>query len=320
MQSSSRRAFLMGRRSARSPWDSFCQRMRRTVAGSFYEFGVQDGIGQARLSPSHAADVRHAHRLCAEYGVVLAVDGVGHAHELDDQSVLFIQPGREMAGCQRLAEGSAKWFVQPGCLLGELEAAGLRYFSDLPSHVTVAAWLADRTLCDWDTGETFRSGVVHASVLLAGGEIASLGPFGEHNRQPLGSLPVQKLVPALFQLASHPDAQVCRQQQRWPARYRLDALFPRAGQTVNLAHCVLGHGGDLGWVEWVVLDEELLREPPASQEPSNPYQPSARHAPYFLSRAGQSDEGMTALAFELDARVKDLFDPSGVFPHPGQDL
>src|SRR3546814_19171830 len=81
-----------------------------------------------------------------------------------------------MSRCERLEAGSTKWFVQPGCLLGELEAAGFSQFADLPCHITVAAWLADRRLCDWDTGATGYSGLVHASVLLADGTLASLGP------------------------------------------------------------------------------------------------------------------------------------------------
>src|SRR5690606_3260300 len=132
---------------------------------------------------------------------------------------------------------------------------GFSQFADLPCHITVAAWLADRTLCDWDTGETGCSGLVHASVLLADGTLASLGPFGEQNTKPLEGARLQNLVSSLFQVAAGSEAQACRHEPRWPARYRLDALFPVVGQTINLSHLLLGHGGDLGWVEWVVLDE-----------------------------------------------------------------
>ncbi len=320
MQSSSRRAFLMGRRSAGSPWDMFCQRMRRSMAGTFFEYGMQEGIGQARLSPRHAADVRHAQKLCAEYGVVLAIDGLGHAHPIDDQSVLFVQPGRDMAGCQQLEGDGSKWFVQPGCLLGELEAVGLRYFSDLPGHISVAAWLADRSLCDWPTGETAKSGVVHASVLLADGASANLGPFGEHNQQPLGSLSVQKLVPALFQLTGQPQAQLCRRLAHWPARYRLDALMPGAGQTVNLAHLILGHGGDLGWVEWVVLDERALAERPAGSPAVNEYEPASSRRSAFSLRVQALEAELATAADDVAMQVKALFDPLGAYPHPGQDV
>lgn len=106
------------------------------------------------------------------------------------------------------------------------------------------------------------------------------------------------------------DAEQCRKQSRWPARYRLDALFPQAdaaGATVNLSHLLLGHGGDLGWVEWIVMDEQL-----AQPEPERPYAER-----YSARRA--DDCGLLVPAGDLDTQVKMLFDPAGLFPHPGQD-
>jgi hypothetical protein len=308
MESRSRRAFLSGRRLSKSPWEAFCQRLRSAVAGTFFEFEMHEGIGSARLIPKQPGDVHHARTLCAEYGVVLALDGVPHAARLGDQHVLWLEPGRDMAGCQRLEPGSRKWFVQPGCLLGELEAAGLQQFADLPCHITVAAWLADRTLCDWEAGNTYKSGLEHASVLLADGVSVSLGPFGERNQKPLKGLRLQQMVPQLFQMAVHPDAQDCRQAVLWPGRYRLDALLPVPGQTANLAHLLLGHGGDLGWVDWIVLDQDLAQpqvEPPYAQR-------------YTSQRDAGTDLGTRAA--DLDARIKTLFDPADVFPYPGQDI
>ncbi len=308
MESRSRRAFLTGRRLSQTPWEAFCQRMRRAAAGTFFEFEMNEGIGRARLIPKHGSDVHHARALCAEYGVLLALDGMQHAAQLSDQPVLWVEPGRDMAGCQRLEPGSDKWFVQPGCLLGELEAAGLRQFADLPCHITVAAWLADRTLCDWDGGETYKSGVEHAGVLLADGSSVNLGPFGQTNQKPLDGLRLQQLVPVLFQAAAEPDARECRQARRWPGRYRLDALLPEDGQTVNLAHLLLGHGGDLGWVEWIVLDERSAQ--PRTEAP---------YAERYSSRKRERDS-LDTRAADLDARVKGLFDPAYVFPYPGQDV
>ncbi|SHI15280.1 hypothetical protein [Pollutimonas bauzanensis] len=308
MESRSRRAFLTGRRLSQNPWEAFCQRVRRVVAGTFFEFEMHEGVGSARLIPRQGSDVHQARALCAEYGVVMALDGMQHAARLNDQPVLWVEPGRDMAGCQRLEPGGSKWFVQPGCLLGELEAAGLRQFADLPCHITVAAWLADRTLCDWDAGETYKSGIEHACVLLADGSSVNLGPFGERNQKPLDGLRLQQLVPVLFQTAAHPDALACRQAARWPGRYRLDALLPAAGQTTNLSHLLLGHGSDLGWVEWIVLDQEQAQP-----------QVEAPYAERYSSRKNGQDELGTRAA-DLDARVKTLFDPAEVFPYPGQDV
>ncbi|MGB3289801.1 MAG: hypothetical protein WBA83_11030 [Burkholderiaceae bacterium] len=308
MQSSSRRAFLTGRRSSQTPWEAFCQRLRNTVSGTFFEFDKGDGPGRARLVPKQASDVHKARALCAEYQVMLALDGVPHSARLDERPVLWVEPGRDLGNCQRLEPGSSKWFVQPGCLLGELEAAGLTQFADLPCHITVAAWLADRSLCDWPAGQTARSGVVHASVLLADGASVSLGPFGADNKKPLEGARLQQLVPSLFQLGADADARACAQHRLWPARYRLDALIPASGETVNLAHLLLGHGGDLGWLEWVVIDESL------AQPGSEP----AYADRYTSGRAAACD--LLVEAGDLDARVKALFDPSDLFPYPGQDI
>lgn len=307
MQSSSRRAFFTGRRTTKTPWEAFCRALRSTVTGNFFELESHDGSSSARLVPKHASDVHIARVLCAEHGVLLALDGVPHAARLNDHPVLWVDPGRDMAGCQRLAPDSTKWFVQPGCLLGELEAAGLTGFADLPCHITVAAWLADRTLCNWPSGQTSESGIEHASVLLADGTVAGLGSFGEHNHRPLDGLRLQQLVPALFELTTGPEAQACQQQAHWPGRYRLDALLPTTGKPVNLAHLLLGHGGDLGWVEWLVIDEQARPH----LEPSH----ESRFSTYD-HLDGQSDwQGA-----ELDTRIKTLFDPDEVFPYPGQDV
>ena len=308
MPSNSRRAFLMGRRTLRSPWENFCQHMRRAVEGTFYDFGEQDGVGSARLTTAQSSDAHRAREICAEHGVTMALDGIQHASALDDFPVLWVDPGRDMAEYKRIADDSPYWFVQSGCMLGELEAAGLHQFRDLPAHITVAAWLADRGLCDWRSGETYKSGLEHASVMLADGTRATLGPFGEHNRKPLEGLTLQRLVPSLFEQSNLPAAQTCRKQEFWPARYRLDALLPASGHTVNLAHLLLGHGGDLGWVDWVVLDERVDNEIEAS------------YFPRFSTKHDEQDDETWIAASDVDAQVKYVFDPANLFPCPGQDL
>jgi len=306
--SPSRRAFLTGRRPAQSPWRQFCGRLRRGISGELLDFGLYQGVGSARLTPADATDVRRARALCAEYGVVLALDGLDRAGTPDGRSVLWVELGASLAGCQPLPGHEGRWFVQPGCLLGELCQAGLTQFADQPAYLTAAAWLADRSLCAWRPGETRHSGLLHAAVLLADGTTATLGPFGPDARLPLDSLALQKLVPALFQLASGPQAQACRALARWPARYRLDALLPGEGQDVNLSHLLLGHGGDLAWAEWLVFE----------QRPPGP-RPDSWEAAYSSRPAAGGGEALR-LAAGLDAGVKAAFDPGGVFPNPGQDL
>lgn len=323
MQSEGRRAFLRGRRPPASPWEKFCTRLRNVVAGSVTVLDSGPDRQVARLLLQQPTDAHHARLLCAEYGVCMALEDVPHAAP-HDGPVLWLRPGRELAACRRLDPDGKRWFLQPGCLLGELEATGLSCFAQLPAHLTVAGWLADRSLCNWETGRTAASGIVHASALLADGTSVGLGAFGTDNRKALDSLRLQKLIPALFSLSTSEDAGTCAQWRAWPSRYRLDALQPAPGNTLNLAHLLLGHSGDLAWLEWVVIDTELadpaagtvlpLELPGAMGDIDNP------------EWGGQGGSGpceavnAARAAQDLDAAVKQLFDPEGVFPHPGQSL
>ncbi|WP_397474053.1 hypothetical protein [Pusillimonas sp.] len=322
MESTSRRAFLTGRRAARTPWEQFSARMRRGVAGDFLDFGLYDGKGSARLTPSNGGDVRLALALCREFGVILALSGVGQADSLMGKSVLWIELDGSLAGCQPMPDDPGKWFVQPGTLLSELVDAGLTQFVDQPGYLTVAAWAADRSLCAWAPGESHCSGLLHASVLFADGSSAVLGPFGTNNRMPLGTLTLQTLVPRLFALAGSEQAGGFTDLDRWPARYRLDALAPRRGRDVNLAHLMLGHGGDLGWIQWMVFE---AGPPLPSVDWSTAY--TSRPPPGFaMAEANASTASVPEAvarwqqACALDQSVKSLFDPKGVFPDPGQDL
>lgn len=327
MQSEGRRAFLKGRRPPSSPWDHFCSRLRNAVAGTLTPLDVGPDRQAARLLVQQPADVHHARRLCAEFGVCMALDGVpGSASH--HGPVLWLRPGRELAACRRLEPGGSRWFVQPGCLLGELEAAGLTCFADMPAHLSVAAWLADRALCNWPTGRTSASGIVHASALLADGVSVSLGAFGTDNRKALDNLSLQKLIPALFTLSNSGDGHLCGERSLWPARYRLDALTPAPGRNLNLSHLLLGHGGDLAWVEWVVIDGDLA-DPAAGAEPPLELPGVDQLAEDEIYGGGGGLDGGTGpcdqvnlarAAQEVDAAMKQLFDPDGVFPHPGQLL
>lgn len=322
MESSSRRAFLTGRKAARTPWEQFSARMRRGVAGSFLDFGLYDGNGSARLTPSNGGDVRLALGLCREFGVTLALSGVGQADSLMGKSVLWVELDGSLAGCQPLPDDPGKWFVQPGTLISELVDAGLTQFADQPGYLTIAAWVADRSLCAWAPGQSHSSGLLHASVLFADGSSAVLGPFGTHNRMPLGTLTLQTLVPQLFALLGSEPAKGFTDLHHWPARYRLDALAPAQGHDVNLAHLLLGHGGDLAWIQWLVFE-------------AGPALPSVDWATAYTSRPpsgfAMEDAGAPAAsqpeavarwhqAGALDQSVKRLCDPKGVFPNPGQDL
>jgi len=274
--------------------------MRAVVAGAFHAHDAYDGsaANQAWLTLSQATDVHHARRLCAAHGVALALDHQTGPDWPLARPVLWVNPDAALSVCERLQPDRPMWFVQPGCTLGQLDALGLPGFRDLPAHLSVAAWLSDRSLCQWETGATARSGISHLSVLLADGSSVVLGPFGARQETPLTTSTQRQLVSGLFSLLASEAAQRCLDVTQWPCRYRLDALRPRKDADINLAHLLAGHGGELGWVEWLVFDERLLGQQACMER---------------ASWRDDEDASLRQHAQTLDAQVKTRFDPLGVF-------
>ncbi|CAM3477609.1 FAD-binding PCMH-type domain-containing protein [Bordetella sputigena] len=331
----SRRAFLMGRATPRTPWQVFCQSLRRVCAGElklihsavgaeatipgaggpdrattattaaaadaafptaagFHTAGSAQAAPQARWTPVDGANVRQARMLCAEHGVQLAL--AGSAVSIEGRPVLWVDPAA-LNGLARESGPVPRWRAGPGVTLGELAAAGLPQFAGADPAITLAAWFADRGAAAWPTGRGDLSGVHEADVLLADGVADTLGPFGADDGRPLRSATLQQLVPVLFRLASGEDARWCGEQPAWPARYRLDALLPAAPATLNLARMLHGHGGTLVWLESLVLEAPPGASPPPPPDVAGPAAP----LPPARARA-------------LDRRVKDSFDPAGLFP------
>ncbi|MVW79556.1 hypothetical protein [Bordetella sp. 02P26C-1] len=325
----SRRAFLFGRQRPRTRWEAFVQGLERGVEGRVRHDANQPG--RATLIPAHRADARHARALCAEFGVRLrlmswADDRLNKRGALSDHEdgafnktgagAFDLNPveserlsqqidGPVLSMDTRLLTGMSPGAIaghviaEPGCRLGDLVAAGLSQFRDAPPDCSVGVWLA--TAYDWRPGATAESGVVAIDVLLSDGTMETLGPFGECDSRPLRSATVQKLIPFLFQLAAGADARACRSADVWPCRYRLDAMLPAAPAEVNLAHLLLGHHGELAWVEAVtlVVSEEVW----SSVSSHTDAVPSAhREAPETI-----------AMAQRLQRQIKDAFDPSGLF-------
>ncbi|WP_313621006.1 FAD-binding protein [Achromobacter sp.] len=285
----SRRAFLLGRRPVQTPWAAFVQRLALVCQGQVRDLGEGGTQGaSAILTPARESDVVQARKLCAEYGVVLELEGAAGPFASSARPRLRVDP-LLLDGLTRLAGEPSTWRVQPGVRLADLTRAGLRQFADLPGEMTIAQWLA--APAPWSAGRCAASGLVAADVLLADGVEESLGPFGEADVQPLRSATVQRLVPTLFQLASGGDAFATRDGYHWLGRYRLDALKPEAPATVNLAHLLLGHGGTLAWVQAVVLAD----------------------APAW-AETGPEPETPGLATFRLDGKVKTQFDPDGRFP------
>jgi hypothetical protein len=306
----SRRAFLMGRPAPRTPWQHFCERLRARCGGALAPVAPAvvssraaapdagdpapgaAAAPQARWTPAGAADVRQARALCVEYGVLLALHGAsGTQAATAGRPILWVDPS---ALDRVVAEPGpvSRWRAEAGVTAGQLAALGLTQFARVAPDMTLAAWYADRGAAGWPCGRGDLSGIHAADILLADGVVDTLGPFGAQDGAPLRSASLQALVPALFRLSSGPQAQWCREQETWPAHYRLDALSPRAPATVNLAQVLHGHGGTLAWMEALVLH---VPPPGAAQAAgSPPLRPAQARA--------------------VDMRVKTLFDPGDLFP------
>ncbi|OZI26520.1 hypothetical protein CAL26_04130 [Bordetella genomosp. 9] len=298
----SRRAFLMGRATPRTPWQVFCHSLRRVCAGELKLIQAADAAPRARWTPVDGADVRQARLLCLEHGVQLVL--AGSAGAVDGRPVLWVDPAA-LTSLVREPGAVPRWRAGPGVTLGELAGVGLPQFMDADPARTLAAWFADRRAAAWPTGRGDLSGVYEAGVLLADGVVETLGPFGADDGRPLRSGTLQQLVPALFRLASGDEARWCAEQPAWPARYRLDALLPAAPASVNLGCLLHGHEGTLAWLESLVLQAPPQGSPPASSSASS-------SAP---AGAGDSATPLPpARARALDRRIKDSFDPAGLFP------
>ena len=332
----SRRAFLLGRRPARTGWDALRLRLARLADGPLDDLAP----GRARLAAHGPADVRHARALCAEYGAVLALaggpaaaPGVGadggedagvpaggaagagggqtRAAVASRPPVLEVDPAR----LDFLVREGAGWRAGPGCRAQDLAQAGLARFAAAPPGQTLAQWLAGQG--GWPPGGTAASGLAELDLLLADGTVETLGPFGQADVRPLRSAATQRLVPALFQLADSPDAAACLAAPAWPARYRLDALRPRAPHGVNLAHLLLGHGGTLAWVEGaLLLDEAAAGDARQANAPVDGRGgPADEEGSGAGPAAGTARAGREAgeAARRLDARVRACFDPRHVY-------
>ncbi|ARP91727.1 hypothetical protein CAL14_16705 [Bordetella genomosp. 9] len=316
----SRRAFLLGRPTPRTPWQAFGDRLRRLCAGDFErvagveaDAGNRDeeaGRGQPpglRWAPADGADVRVARSLCAEFGVRMALaagampsascataqrSDAGRwvpAEAGDARPILWIDP-RHLNRLARVPGPRPLWRAEPGVTLGQLAAAGLPQFTHAEPGRMLADWFADRSAAAWPTGRGDFSGIHAAEVMLADGAVDRLGPFGAQDGEPLRTAALQRLVPELFRLASSTQAEWCRTQPAWPACYRIDALVPCPPASINLAQALHGHGGSLVWLESLALTVPAGEERPALASPPPP--PQAR---------------------ALDARVKEAFDPAGIF-------
>ena len=321
----SRRAFLMGRRTAATPFEQFCARLERTCLGNVRTEPTNAHLAQAPqawLQPIRPEDVAHARALCQEYRVALMLEGDEYP-TARKQATLWMSPQPAGATLSLVDSRTGVWRADAGCTVEQLKETGIFVGMSLAPELTMAQWFAwpetvrgavsgaarrDETPSPgqpWETGER-EDGcalgsskpdavriVERAEMLFADGTVEVLGPFGATAQAPLRSLTVQRLVPKLFELAGSESAQRCAQLTPWPGRYRLDALITTATHEPNLAQLLFGHQGRLGWLQtlWLKRADTLPQVP----------------------RRALASEQDRELASQLDQELKHILDPLGVF-------
>jgi len=321
----SRRAFLMGRRTAATPFEQFCARLERTCLGSVRtepSIAQLGGAPLAWLKPVRQEDVAHARALCQEYRVALMLEGVDRPTERA-QATLWVSPQPAGATLSLVDARTGVWRADAGCTVEQLKETGVFAGMSLAPELTLAQWFAwpetvrsavpsavrkdDAHSLERPCVSTEREGgcelasvmpdalrlVEQVEVLLADGTVEVFGPFGATAQAPLRSLTVQRLVPKLFELAGSGSAQRCAQLTPWPGRYRLDALIASATHEPNLAQLLFGHQGRLGWLQtlWLKRADTLPQVP----------------------RRALASEQDRELALQLDQELKHILDPLGVF-------
>jgi len=305
----SRRAFLMGRRTPATPFEQFCARLSRTCLGSVRtepSIAQPAGAPQAWLKPVRAEDVAHARALCQEYRGALRLEG-GELPSALTQATLWVSPQPAGATFSLVDSRAGVWRADAGCTVEQLKETGVFAGMNLAPELTLAQWFAwpetvrgavpgeGEAGCEPGSSPPDAVRIVErAEVLLADGTVEVFGPFGATAQAPLRSLTVQRLVPKLFELAASDAAQSCAQVIPWPACYRLDALIATATHEPNLAQLLFGHQGRLGWLQALWLKR-----------------------PQFEVGMTAKTEGESApllqLASHLDQELKHLLDPLGVF-------
>lgn len=293
MQNPSRRAFLGGRAPELSNWDQFLLQVARKVQGRLQT--LEQTNEQAVLSVAVITDLHHVRQLCHAFGIRLCLLGVSGHTEDSVGAILWL----DVAALNQLMpvnEDRSHWFMQAGVSMAQLKEVGFSSLVDLPDDLLVAQWLAEPAYQSYALAELKHSGVLHASLLMADGSASSLGAFATENTKPLNTPFLRKIVPQLFQLVNAEGVRVALDLFPSQQRYRWD-IFHQQHVDLNLAHLLLGHQGDLGILEWLVLDQSIHQKP---------------------SRSALQDSESTALTLqvqELDLAVKQLFDPDYLFSY-----
>lgn len=288
-----RRAFLFGRRTPSTPWGNFCARLSRSCAGQVAWH--EDGSLQATLIPEREQDLLHARALCSEFGVKMGL-WTEPMLAVAQEPVLWVEPGRAWAQAVPVEPTQQAWRVDAGCSMGQLKALGFALALGVDPGWSVAQWLASPMSSRWPLACGAQSDILRAEILMHDGSRESLGPFGATAVEPLRSTTMQHMVPGLFQLTQQPLFADLTMDHGSFNGYRLDAMLDRPTQDINLARLLAGHGGSLAWLLSIWLHRRIVADSSKGSVPSVETESVSQHA-----------------AALLNAQVKHLFDPRGIF-------
>ena len=286
----SRRGFLIGRR-APDPLAGCLALLRAVAPGAVWVRG--GGLpSEMYVRPTAWDAVPQVCALAREQSLPLrlAVAGLSDRAVSAAPACVVLDVGA-LRRCEPVPDLPGAWLAEPGCLAGDLARLGLTQFDAVPPGWTLARWAAEPAT-PWRVGACADSGVRAADVLFDDGTVETLGVFGSTNTRPLRSARVQRLVPALFELARHTARSEVREGARYEG-FRLDALQADAGGGINLSHLMLGHAGYLALpLRWL-----LVAGLPAAHG--------------CAGRDARSDDGIAIQDAVLhgDAAVRHAFDP-----------
>lgn len=289
MQNPSRRAFLGGQRAQSLPWHQFLLQLQRKTQAIILE--LDHAEQQLLFRPTVLADLHHARQLCHAFDIKLHLWGTNELNA-EDLPCLWIDYSA-LTQLTALNTDEQQWFVQPGVTIAQLRQEGFHIPELCGDELLAVDWLSRPEFHAYDTLQTQQSGLVHASLLMADGSVSSLGAFGQANTKPLNTPELRLLVPQLFQLANSELAAPILATLKWSSRYRWDIFDPR-NKALNLAHLLLGHQGDLGVVEWFVLDKSQLQ-------------------PSFAPTVAIVDALLKIQVEEIETAIKQYFDPQFLF-------
>ncbi len=259
-----RRSFMQFGRAAVLPtstWETFCQRVQRSVRAQVRQLKEHEQGSVAEVTIERAGDSKHILALCREYHVSMILAGSAPTNSLFGRDCLIVHLGHGLREIEDIGEQAC--LAQAGVLVGQLYSRGYKQFARVPGYLTIAQWLANPDYHDTRPYHSFLSGVERIHALFSDESEAVLGDFGVDDTAALSVPMLNRAIPNAFELLREDQVEKQLEQEVWPYAYRLDALKKKRVE-VNLARLFLGHKASLIWVQSALIrkmPDDFLRLP-----------------------------------------------------------